>query len=123
MGQCGHVVGLALALWRLAEPDAFQRAFHKNPHGKHQTTIEDLQAYLASLPVSKNVQAAKKEASLLASSGDAFAVIAHALKSENVASSELVRQQNPEATKQTGVKRAIRNAEKKKRQSKKSKHV
>lgn len=113
-GQCGHVVGLALTLWRLASPRSFENAFKKNPHGKHQKTVEDLQQFLEKQPIHKSVATAKKESSILGKKGDPLSSIVYSLTSELVETSALVRKATAEAKQSAQMKRGLRASDKEK---------
>jgi hypothetical protein len=116
-GECGHVMGLALTLWRLIDPDAFKTAFGKNKDGKRRKTTEELEAFLLAHAFTKHIQVqGKPEAVLAQSEGtDSVAECATRLKADPVQVARLKREANPRAKAQNQQAKQIRDAERAKR--------
>jgi cell division protein FtsB len=114
-GQCGHVMGLALALWHHVEPAAYNEAFRKNPHGKHQPTTEDLESYLMShFSIWKDsVQTSSDEARVFKRSQTAsFSAFKAKLTDQPLQASSVTRTANPGSKAQAQKGRDLRNADK-----------
>jgi hypothetical protein len=113
-GQCGHIVGLALSMWRAASPENFEAAFRKNPRGTKHKTTEDLELFLGGKLVKNNAPKKNKATVVVAAKKGnySFSAIAKRLEEDPIQKPKVVRVSDPSAKGKNAVAKKIRDADK-----------